>query len=1706
MDYLENPPAVNPLIGEQPFSSGADGVSLQSPNPMKVQSAMMAMLDGANEDALASYQRLQANQADSSPDIMAQLQKRSLDSLTQLRQALPDVMADPTIPFEQKEKVLNANKSGQVEAPDSAVALAQSASLRPGGKDRAGESTYDIMHFWSERQREQSERQAIMNSVNAHKDGTLKKVGDIVGLFAPMADSYMMANLQGTDVAKKLGMDGAMYASVMPGSWFQEFSEKLDKLPFDEKTAAMKAIAGVIKESSSLMTSDNSFRTLATIGDINSGDFGTFDKILMNTVAILDVLGIPAMIRGTASLAVNVPKAVAKAAKAKEGVSAAEALVRGGKDIPIDAAKQSQQGLVGDVVKADYTRTYDASDMAATTATPQRSRNQHLIDQLEDNRKSILGEPTEPLSSGQVTKLSAEREKLVAQLEAMRTMPSDSKRGGTSIELKKTHQGIAQDVEARIHRIEDTLQTNRAAENNLQVLTDIDSEIKALRKADTMEDIPLNPVAEQFRQAYVQGTFYTHNPRTVSNVLMNSNPDEARKVHSLMLMDETDESAIAMTGVGRNEALVQAVAPQVSTAGRVRWVAPDIEQNIRGIILSQDATAVIKNADGGLRYSLSEIEKGRAQIVHDYTDVTGLELHPAMSSIQSTADGNNVFVQGIYMKPGGEVWTTPEKAIEQASFSLKHRGATAEDFTILAREGDDFVPRDLKDVAGKAGEYLIGIKSNHIVEDADIGPLDHLNVKWNFMDSLQRTGDNKHGSIQSHILPSANMLHEQLTGAATVAVDRTSVLAEALLEKLDRVTTPFMGLNKERRAMVEDYWVEANTRELAFDTTDLVARGFDGNEINIMRNFRDFQDILHDLENLDVVRSLKADNYGWFEGTNLKVAVKNQTKRADYNVKMVYDDMNDVYRPIDDIETKSIYNGGGYVAELRHPVTIGGDRISHVIVRNNPQEYTRVLKDTDKILMKKDGYFQTIHKGAQYVEAHYLGPDGKEIKEVVAVAGSTKEAKYLREQFQSKEPSKQFIYRGDEKSITRGSNEYWQLNTVGGRIAQRHRSKLIESTVNAGNDLHIEKPIESAIRATQSISGRIAMRPSLDTAKKRFMDQYGNFVAPDAMGQRRFPNTLDQIVAKGDVGSKEIRDARTTWNYIQAMENGYVNLVDVGVRSMFRKFADIAGEANLVGTERALREGEAVNVTAKVKSAVFTAYLATAPWRQWLVQGNQGLRAIGYNPVGFVSGSVYHYFQTPVKGVFKSQLSHKQEGFSDFMKSTGLYQSISKNNLIRGSMMDASERRGTVGGIVDGGLGTMRKVGFDAGEHFNLWAHGAAVYDQYVRKGANVKDARVQAEMASTIRALTYDMNYAGDMPYNQNTMSLFMTYMQIPHKAIAVAGNRRLPGWKRFQMAVFDYAMWGLPAGLIKAAYGDDYEQMGEESRRLAIDGVEAWALNKLFTEIAGERVAGDWTALSPFGTDGWVNLAQAAWSGGGFSEVLTSSATGKLLADGNGRVWMAAKMTLDYFKDFREGSAVTADPTELVDVFNAWASVSSGWNALQKARAQYMMGYAIDKRGGITDDSVNKTEAYLAAFGIGTEDSRDYYEVMKAANKSPAKSKADGAGDADMLARLIVMKNPTADQSQIAKLFMQSMFMHKNMLDPTAATAYWKGATETLFKPANYKIWEKLTKEAGLLTSDEYKDKIMVAPIPAAEKAMLMKAYSGSREAYKSMGYGPK
>lgn len=1656
----------------------------QNPDPLKAQAAMLALTERDVQAATESYKNIMNGVAPPITNLLEKTQAAATASLNEMSAALPTVLSDPNITFEAKQALIGQVQRGELKAPDVSERLAAEMAKKEANVDDYSEQvrTKTFEQLTIEAQGQWVERQKVVNAANVVKDGTLKKIGDFLGIFAPMGEAYQMTGVQKfMNKTRPEEFNGSLiYSTILPGSSFAEFHKKFHQLPYDEQTAVMRELSDIIKSSSSMLTSDNQMRASSFLSDLNDPEYSNFEKYSANVFNILDAVGLGQLIRTVPSLV----KGAAGAAKGFAGRGAGTQFID---DVQENVAAAAERNAVPGV---------EPSDLAQVTSTPQRQANAVKIETLEQQQARLLEENLVPLEKGEVSRLEAIRAQLVEkqQTEAI----GKNRQRAIVDQIREAQQGY----DAQIRRIDEALDQNRIAMQNIEQLTSIEKELKTLRKGTGVEDIPLNPVHEAIQRAYMQSTVFTHNPRTAGNIAMNTNPQEARNIFVATAVAESDEVAQALYGVSKNEALVKGVAPQVTDAsGRVKFVTPDIERGLRNIVINTD-NKVVLDPLSGIQFTEAERASAKANIVNDYETAVGVKLHPAMTSISAEEDGSKVVIKAVYTA-GDTGWLKPEDAVEQTKFALRSRGVSDDDITILAREGDEFVPVNLDDVRGRDGEYVVSINKDEYITPSDVDNWDSLDVRLNFFDRLFGHGTNRFGSLQSHTLPISTMLHPKLVSPAMIADDKVSVLADSLLKQLDKFSTSYMSLSKERKEKAMQYIEEANAKELPFDVADLAARGFTPDEAQMFREWRTFWDMDWNLENIDVIRSLNSQGYQWLESGNMKAAVK--AKGKNYNIKEVYDPMADVIRPIDSQEIDQIYAMGGTVGEFRRPIDINGTMVQDVLVRNTSGEYLRKLGMNDRILDKREGYYQVHHKAVRYVEETFKDNRGKLHTHVIATTGSTKDADKAVELLTTRYPDRKFNHRGEERGIERGSAEYWDLHSAGGRIAQRHRGKLIEAnTAQAviGAQNFVENPVEAGLKAAASISGRTAMRPMLETAKERFMAQYGHMV-PAVEGVKSFPTSLDQILQKGEFTKKELADARTTWNYINYLETGYINTIDNVYKNAMRLLADITGSHGFEKAERIFKEAGETSISGLHKSAIFSSMLATNPFRQWIVQSNQSIRAVAYNPVGFASGTVFKYFYAPFGDSFKIPLTKEQKAFKEFMEETGMFQAISKNNLIRGTLLEASEKSTKIGTALNKVPQTTRRIGFDLGEKINLTAHGAAVYDEFIRAGKDVTKASVKAEMHDRIRAITLDMNFAGDMPYNQNALSFLMTYMQVPHKAISALGSRRIPAHIRNRMAAYDLMMWGLPTEAISKALDiEGFSPENPEVRRLVEDGLQSWYLNKMWEYIDPENPSGvDYSSLNPFGMENWVKMVQAMWFDGGISKMVDSSVGSKVLGFGmDSRMGRALAMTGEFFKDFYDKPE---NPTTVLDVLDSWARMSSGWSNFQKARMQWALGVSKDKYGNVIDADVTKIEAINQFFGFGSEDVRDYYNFIQ---KVPKDNKAIDdmvKDDVNKFIELANMKeNGMMDVGQQLKLHSRLMASTPSMLStPKQRNEYIQKVSERLVQTPDSNMWKIVVRSLGYPDNEQFIDNVRRSPIAEDEKERIIRIFTDTREVTKEI-----
>lgn len=1084
-------------------------------------------------------------------------------------------------------------------------------------------------------------------------------------------------------------------------------------------------------------------------------------------------------------------------------------------------------------------------------------------------------------------------------------------------------------------------------------------------------------------------------PSAPANVVAASNPEKARSMYALAVRSEGDEVSKALYGVSREEAVTQQVVPQIVTVdGSVPARVVDIDRDVSKVI-DPDVEAVEAFYSNGATYFTPGEKAAAAARVNDVFSGTGLHMNDAMTQIG--VDGGQVVVKATYGGVEGG-FVRAEDAVKQAEFALRDYGVTTNNITVLKKIDSDYIPVTLDEVKGVDGDYLIQVNTKHNINPSDIFNMEEFDVKRNLFARIPHTFMGvfgpKSGSFNRWVFDAASMFRPELSGSAVVASDRAVAIDKALLKLHDSFATKFRSLSGERQNVLFEHIKEANFKGLELSDSDLLARGFGQMEIEALHDWRKAWDTHFWFENADLGRSLSIQGYKLFENNNARLFAKEIQKNQ--NIGKVYDPATDSVVTLSRQELDDLYDKGGYYAKLRRPIDIDGNDVEVMVVRNTPNEYLRGLTENDQVLNYRKGYYQIQYTAPKYLEKIVRDKNGKELyRKVVAYGNSTEDVARYRERAARAEgvaPEQWGDIRGDVHQFATDSDKYWDLQSASGRVAQRHRGKQLEDAsapVNVSQGQYILDPVESAIRAARSLSGRVSARSFLETSKQRAIRQYEKFFPKNQYQQPEWPTDASKLLSPGNATTKEIAAARSTVEYINYLENGYINTLDEAYKATMNGMANMLAGLGTKSGERAFNYLGEFAPTSLGKNWVFQAYIATNPHRQWLIQTHGGIRLLAYNPSYILSMSEHLDIVKYIIGKLNKEtgmISKPPKGAKDivdWVDSTGMLSSVDRHNLVRGALTDMVDSHNLPKRWAGKALALPRKIGFDAAEQTNLLNHLLVVRDKYAKAGKNVNDKAVKDAIVAEARAIAYNMNFAGDMPYNQNWAALFMQFAQVPHKAFLQYTNITIPFNSRMKLMAMDMLMFGVPGGmLINSLIPEDMLPADSDLRNDLIDGITMSMYNEALTNIAGEDVKIDFSGLSPFEMDGWAKLATAIWSGG-WSDIFTNSPAANIFLKEDSRVREAVVRLGRYtgFFDPYEGH----EPETLKGVVDGVLSISSGWTNWQKAKFIAESGKIVDKQGRPMAENTAFMYAVAQAFGFSSLEQARFY----AANNELSKEK---------------------------------------------------------------------------------------------------------------------
>lgn len=1128
-------------------------------------------------------------------------------------------------------------------------------------------------------------------------------------------------------------------------------------------------------------------------------------------------------------------------------------------------------------------------------------------------------------------------------------------------------------------------------------------------------------------------------PHSASQALKDTNPDKYRSLHEAMLLDPTGEIAESAYGTSRINSIGHDIAGEVLQPFDI--VKNKVDIPVKGPNITDANARVMDVATANGTVYLSEAERlgVTAKVINDFRGAVGIQPRTAMTREGTVTDGvtgefsnNTVNIRAVYgtvdggftrgadivVDSAGEArpFSAVDDAIERTKISLRHYGVDDSDISILVRDGEHFNPVPASLASRDLDNFLVQVNFPYRVVGDDI-PLEQFNVKNNILDRIGAFTGNRQGSLQRHVLALSSMLRREAVGGASVGVDRGSLLAKEMLDLGQGFTDLYKDLPLPRKAALFEEIKRANFEGRMPDKARLISEGFEAGELKALDKWKEYWDTAFHLENRDKRLSLAGKGYQRVVNPNgTQLDAKPIAENMAAGVRRAYDVDTDSVITLSKQEVDDLYGNGGHFSSTMNEMNMGGEIVGGnglpIIVRNQAQgTVSRGYRDWDNVLDYREGYFAVKYDAEYFIVRTERGADGVEYERAIALSGDFKSAEARRRQLASEGGTYRVRtdIKGEERDKLMDS-----VNLSGGRSAQRIRGERLEDATDvnsSGFDMqYVMNPVDSMVNTSRGLADRVAMREFMEVSKNRFLQQFGHMLPKNKFGQTLWPSKVEHIGRPGELASKELADARTTWEAINYWENGYINAMEDGWKAALRTMGNIAGMSGLTRAEKvAFWAAEQAGPATASRRLAFNLYLVLNPARQLIVQGHQSVQLAALRPA-YIASQLSRDFPAltaarlangtgnlpkalvQASGRSKEQLKDMYQAYIN----SGLSASIDRQNLVRGSLLNAADdlvhRDRAVGALASVGRGVnktlnvSRRAGFDLGEEVNMMTSFLTFYDRALEANAGKKLSIEQLDdVTARARDFTYGMNFADDMPYNQNWLSMVFQFAQVPHKAaMQFTFNRALTPMEKVRIAAFNTVMYGVPPGsLLYSMIEPATAELPEELREVAIFGLESYALNATFSAIAGEDVKLSYNALQATDTITMANLVESLMTMDAM-ELIANSPSGSLMFGPNPKLTEWARTVMKFTNFIDEDSL---DRTDLPVVIKQTFGLSSGFSNAFKARLAYKMNEKTNAYGKTTKDGVSLAEAIGTALGFETQHemlmrntSTEVYEKSKA------------------------------------------------------------------------------------------------------------------------------
>lgn len=1221
-----------------------------------------------------------------------------------------------------------------------------------------------------------------------------------------------------------------------------------------------------------------------------------------------------------------------------------------------------------------------------------------------------------------------------------------------------------------------------------------------------------------FRDALTEATRTEVSPASPSQVVKDFNPDLARQLHKMAAEDETGEAAKALYGSSKTEALAKDILPEPGIKPKelpekVEMSGPDFPEpsEIRKI-RQEDGYTIVGDAE---RAKLAnKLEAG-------FKEIEGMTLHPSSMIVRMNEDATIGFTARY--SPVDTGFKSARETLDKAKFAFRNYGLQDSNFSLLKKSPDgtwkeislqdaealDKINSDkiATGVKGEEANYALGMKYDYRFDPNDWDSAEMLTTAPSivaravqFLDRmpgqfLARLGQ---GSLVQNLLDNASVIHPQILNAGSVAVDRAYRIRSIYVEEFGKFLKDYRSLSKDRKALMTDYIHQANLEGLKLKESNLYARGFTEKEVEALKKWRRANDLMWYAANDDMAISLRANGFMSFthKDTNTKLFGRPMAAQTAYGEKWIFDPFTNKVVSMEKADIDKLYEQKGTMFRLSDPVQVDGHWVDTVMSPNTPNGgYLRRIHDGEHVLSYRDGYYPVAYDANHIILKQVIKEGGVQASKAIAVARNQNEVKKILKALREQDPKAIYSHRPD-RSHNRGVSRIfdegaWSVSSNSGITSQRIRGERLQEI---GVDLekmgkaHLKDPLEAVQMQLHQLSQRVAVRPYLDAVKKRWMLNYGDYIdlkVNPKTGNIDMPSSITDVVGKADAPDRLVADARTNFNYISSLENGYINLIDEGYRGLMQVFAKSLGASGWGKGEEALFKASTQVPSQTVRSLSFKLMLAASPFRQAIVQRGQILQLAVVNPAYFPKMMVDLVGLNQVRYGFSKSNYYKE--LLGHVENSGILEAVDAHNLIRDDLLQLADL--STGQQVRNAIGAplrfTQKIGFDAAEQDVLLSAWLSFRDLAVKAGKNVNDQRIKDEILGKARAFTLNMNRAGEMPYSRNTLSVVAQFFAFQHKAMLQGiTNSSLSKMDRVKLLGFTTAMWGVGATPFAVAYSLIPKDTPPEVRAPLEQGLFTMVMNKGLTMLSGKDQAIDWRDMAPSEAYGIGNVFVGMLDTPIVS-ILMEGPTSSLFFGANPKLTDSFKTGFKYFVP----AADYEDPelqVKFTDVLRTSASTFSGFSALFKARYAFQTGKKLSSTGKVTDDDVSGIEAFMASAGF-----RTLHETSMAATKELMYGdKAFEDNDVTSwymeLKRHLARRGDTVAETDMAQRVLGEAWNVFNDDRPRAVELIRKQLAKDA-ENGDYLVIKGIVSQMGFVTEEETWDKVNALPDGPAKQNLI-------------------